>query len=66
MAAALDVLERDLKKEWDKHKDHIRGMLSEIKAWGDEVDVTVQLNAGVVSFTIETHFNRPTSAANSA
>ena len=53
------ILERDLKKEWDKEKEHIRNTLKEIKEWGDEVDVTVEMNAGVVKLSIEAHFNRP-------
>ena len=53
------ILERDLKKVWDKEKVHIRSTLREIKEWGDEVDVTVEVNAGVVKLSIEAHFNRP-------
>lgn len=55
------ILERDLKKEWDKEKENIRNTLKEIKDWGDEVDVTVEINAGVVKLGIEAHFNRPKS-----
>ena len=53
------ILERDLKKVWDKEKVHIRSTLREIKEWGDEVDVTVEVNAGVVKLSIEAHFNHP-------
>lgn len=66
MAAILDPLERDLKKEWDKRKEHLRTVFQEIKAWGDEVDVTAEIDAGVMKVTIEAHFNRPQTSPRSS
>jgi hypothetical protein len=63
MAAVIDALDRDLKQEWDKHKNDLWAIFKDIGERSEELDVTVELDAGIMKLTIEAQFNRPTPNA---
>lgn len=56
-------MDKDLKKEWDKHKDDLWAIFKDLGERTEEMDVTVELDAGIMKLTIEAQFNRPSSSA---
>ena len=63
MSAVIDAFDRDLKQEWDKRKNDLWAIFKDLGERSEELDVTVELDAGIMKLTIEAQFNRPTPNA---
>jgi hypothetical protein len=65
MAGIVGKLERDVEKEWEAQKVKIKRIFDEVATWSQGMDVTAELDAGVVQLTLTAHFSRPSPAGSS-